>query len=184
VTRAKAAHEALKNAIKQRSATRAKTIAALAECLTTFQKVMTPIVKEIGATAKDFANERISSNFDVGGLINTVTVDGIFGFEIATGVYITYSTGVRKMTSPAELAEFLVDRDPNLDIEPMLNRISAEIEAAGQRIMKTLENYDRIGSSAVVLSAKIKEEERQLLLPAPTTPQALPGAPATKALTG
>jgi len=189
LTRTKAAHEALKAALRDREATKRNAGRALEELLETFYLTMKPIVVELGATVKNLANEkeRLSTAFDVGGFVNTLAIEGIFGLELNTGALITYYTGTRKHASPAELATYLLDHHPNLDIEAALNKISADVEAASEKITKALTAMNRTGLVATSLNAKLKQEAAWLAkaLPGEAPPKELMGGgPAPKALTG
>jgi hypothetical protein len=187
LTRTKAAHEALKAALKEKENTRNRAVGALAKLLTTFQTAIKPIVIDLGETAKSVANQRLTTMFDVGGYVNTISIDGIFGLELNSASYITYNTGTRKHASPQELAAYLIDSHPNFDVEAGLNKIAAEVEATADRITKAFEGLNKIGAVASAMNVRIEMENAwlQKALPGEPPPKELMGGgPEPKALTG
>ncbi len=164
--RARAALEALKASVKQRDDMRWKAINALTEMLTNFQKVMRPLVIEIGVAARSLGKERFTNLFDLGG--NTLSIDGIFGLDWGSGEFVTYSTGHRVCTPPGTLAAYLVDHHVGIDIETMVNKIATEIDKASDGVLKAMAAFDRIRSTSADLAAKFKAEELKALpKPAP-----------------
>jgi len=187
LTRTKAAHEALKAAIKEKENTKNRAIGALAKLLTTFHAAIKPIVIDLGETAKAVANQKLTPMFDVGGYVNTISIDGIFGLELNSACYITYYSGTRKHASPHELATYLIENHPAFDVEAGLHKIAAEVEATADKITKALEGINRIGAVATALDARIAMESAwlQKALPGEPPPKELMGGgPEPKALTG
>lgn len=154
--RARAALEALRASIKEREDTRTKAIASLAELLATFQRVMRPFVVELGLLAKTLGQERPSALFDAG---NTLCIDGIFGMEWAGGEYVLYHGGNRRAAGAGEVAVYIVDHQPGLDVEAAMNKIASGLEAARDNIAKGLGTYEKIRATAVGISKRLKDDE-------------------------
>ncbi len=154
--RAKTALESLKTSVKERESTRAKAIAALADLLTTFQKVMRQLIVEVGLVAKALGQERPSSLFDAG---NTLSVNGIFGMEWTGGEYVLYHNGNRRSAGPGEVATYVVDHHPGLDIEAAMDTIASGLEAARDNVTKGLGVYERIRATSTEASKRLKADE-------------------------
>jgi hypothetical protein len=157
----RAALEVLKASVKQRDDMRWKAINALTEMLTNFQKVMRPLVIEIGVAARSLGKERFTNLFDMGG--NTLSIEGIFGLDWGSGEFVTYYTGHRTCTPPGTLAAYLVDHHAGIDIEAMVNKIATEIDKASDGVLKAMATFDRIRSTSADLAAKFKAEELKAL---------------------
>lgn len=161
--RSQSALEALRNALKERENTKAKAIAAVADLLSTFQRIMRPFFVELGSLARSLGSEQLGPMFNGGGLINTIQIDGIFGFEWLSGEYIHYHTGVRRLTTPRELAQYLVESHPDMDVEAALNKVVTGVHQAHDGIVKKLSSMERIRLSAEAACQTLKNEETRLL---------------------
>lgn len=157
--RARTALDSLRAALKDRESTRTKAVTSLTELLMTFQRVMRPLVVEVGATAKALAQERPSTLFDAG---NTLSFDGIFGMEWSGGEYVLYHGGSRRTTTAGEIAAYIVDHHAGLDVDAAMNKIASGLEAARDSIAKGLGTYERIRATSAGMTQRLKDDEAAL----------------------